>query len=63
MPKYRILSGHSFRDGDKLKIGGDTIELDADMAALHVSKIEPIEDEQAPTADTPGASADGHTAE
>ena len=40
--KYRILAGHTFRDGDRILSGGDTIELPLDMYALHRDKVELI---------------------
>lgn len=42
MATYRIKPGASFRDGDTIKVGGDHIELDLDMAILHRDKIEPL---------------------
>jgi|APMI01.1.fsa_nt_gi hypothetical protein len=44
MAMYRIKSGASFRDGDVIKVGGDLIELDLDMAILHRDKIDPVLD-------------------
>jgi hypothetical protein len=45
MPKqYRIKPGHTFRDGDAIKAGGDLITLDIDMALLHRDKVEPVEE-------------------
>lgn len=42
MPHYRIIGGHSFIDTDgSLKTGGDLIQLDTDLAALHAGKVEP----------------------
>lgn len=44
MAMYRIKSGASFRDGDVIKVGGDLLELDLDMAILHRDKIDPVLD-------------------
>lgn len=42
MPQYRIIGGYSFIDTDgSLKTGGQLIQLDADLAALHTGKVEP----------------------
>lgn len=48
--QYRILPGYTFRDGDSILSGGDTIELPLDMVALHRHKIEPLPDQAAPVA-------------
>lgn len=40
MPQYLIKAGESFRDSDgSIKTGGQTIELDEQMAALHRDKL------------------------
>ena len=56
MSRYRILPGHTFRDADStVKTGGETIELDADVAAAHPHSVElPAEPPEAsPAADPP----------
>jgi hypothetical protein len=51
MTAYRIRSGYRFRLPDgALKTAGDVIELDDDVAQMHVDKLEPVAEEpvQAP---------------
>jgi hypothetical protein len=49
---YTIRSGCSFRrDNGSLATGGDTIELEDDVATAHAEKIEPVADE--PQAEAP----------
>jgi hypothetical protein len=47
MPKkYKIRDGFTFRGDDgNTAVGGDTIELDDDVAALHAHKLELVEDQ------------------
>jgi hypothetical protein len=41
---YRIRDGFTFKGDDgAVKVGGETIELSADVAALHAHKLEPVE--------------------
>lgn len=41
---YRIREGFTFKGDDgAVKVGGETIELSADVAALHAHKLEPAE--------------------
>lgn len=46
MPKkYTIRAGFTFRDDDgDLAVGGDTIELEDDVAKLHAHKLELVEE-------------------
>jgi hypothetical protein len=56
---YRIRSGCSFRlDDTTVRTGGETIELEDDVAASHADKIEPVEQAPAdPPADPPADEA------
>ena len=43
MPQFKVRPGEQFKDADgSIKAGGDTIELDAEMAALHRDKVDPV---------------------
>jgi hypothetical protein len=51
---YRIRSGCSFvRDDGSIATGGEEIELEDDVAAVHAKKIEPV---QVPAQDEEAAS-------
>lgn len=56
MPKkYIIRTGEQFRDGDKILVGGDVIELEDDMARLHAGKIDPAPEEEPAATEAPAA--------
>lgn len=44
--KYKIRDGFTFVDGADMKIGGDVIELEDDVAANHLHKLEAVEVKQ-----------------
>ena len=49
MPLYRILPGHSFQQHDGTVLtGGQTIELNPDVAADHRHRVELLPDAPAP---------------
>lgn len=44
MPQYTIRGGYTFKEADgSTKSGGQTIELDDEMAKLHADKIDPVQ--------------------
>jgi hypothetical protein len=51
---YIIRSGCSFRcDNGSLATGGDTIELEDDVASAHAEKLAPVADQAEVQADAP----------
>jgi hypothetical protein len=60
MPKkYTIRDGFTFRGDDgKVASGGDTIDLEDDVAQLHLHKLEPV-DEQPKRKSAPKGQAAG----
>jgi hypothetical protein len=51
MKTYTIRDGFSFRmDDNSVKTGGDTIDLDDDVAAMHLHKLEQVTAEAEPSA-------------
>ena len=53
MAQYKIRFGESFKQPDGTTLaGGDTIELDDAMAAIHRAKIDPVPADQADTTAT-----------
>lgn len=56
MTQYKIRFGESFKQPDGTTLaGGDTIELDDEMASIHRAKIEPLPVTSADQAETPAA--------
>lgn len=54
--EYKIREGFTFRDDDgTVRGGGETIKLAADVAELHLHKLEPLVQADAPTAEQPKA--------
>jgi len=52
MKRYRIRDGHTFRVSDKKVLtGGDTIELEDDVAATFAEKVELVTEEESASAE------------
>lgn len=58
MKTYTIRTGASFRVSDtRLLTGGETVELEDDVAAAHADKLEPLPAEPSPQTSAPTLAA------
>lgn len=56
--KYTIRAGFSFIDGDQVKVGGDTVVIEDDVAQGQLHKLEPVVAASAEGMVLPAAQAD-----
>lgn len=56
--KYKIRAGFSFVGALGVAVGGDIIELDDDVAALHAHKLEPVDVPKQKASKPPKSTAD-----